>query len=181
MDNNNEVTIKGKHGGLITFQPLPEETINQVLSQASPQGRLILYWASRGEKKPQIAKRLGIASTYLSKFFRNKDFNLCYLTLVNNPVGLSIQSISAIAKAEAVLHMNTLSSLALSEATTSGEKQVKLSATKECLVLAGVYSQFEASPISIGNMLVQLTQTSNTYLPAGIEPIENRSKVVDAQ
>ena len=87
----------------------------------------------------------------------------------------------SIAKAEAVLHMNTLSSLALSEATTSGEKQVKLSATKECLVLAGVYSQFEASPISIGNMLVQLTQTNNTYLPSGIEPIENRSRVADTR
>ena len=180
MDNNNEVTIKGKHGGLITFQPLPEETINQVLSQASPQGRLILYWASRGEKKPQIAKRLGITSSQLSRYFRNSQFNLCYLTLVNNPILLSVSAISAIAKAEAVLHMNTLSSLALSEATTSGEKQVKLSATKECLVLAGVYSQFEASPISIGNMLVQLTQTNNTYLPSGIEPVENRSKVVDA-
>ena len=158
MEDENLSKMKGKNGSIIEYIPMEKSEIDDILSQSTSTQRSILFWASKGEKSPAIAKRLELKPSTMRKYLRG-SFRQAYLTLVNNPVGiLSVDSIVKMAEQDAPLYYSVIQSIATGKTETASDRSVALSASKEGLQLGGAYRNLTTSNLSIGQLLVQIAQ-----------------------
>ena len=185
MDNENKRIQRASNGAMFQWQYLNDEELQTFIANGTNQtGRLILQEGSRGTAKHKLSSVLGLTSDNIAKYFRrtNGQFRDAFFSLAErHRLGLhaNMVSIQQVALNDSLDAYSTIYDISQSNSMDIPH-HLRMSASKEILQLSGSYKgTTEPEGVNIQALLVQLTQTSNTYLPAGIEPVENRSRVVD--